>query len=185
MKQRILVLAGIALLLLGGAMTACTADTDDLEERLDAVEAQLGTGNGDEPGLDAMVSGLDILGTAGLHAIDEAANENDTVEAGASGPVQRAVLAVGATAWPADLQADADALEATLLELLEALGSADPAVVGPVAAEAHEQQHDFDHAVSEYVAEQAGVALPEEEEGGETTPAADETPGTEEEGEDH
>lgn len=185
MKQRILVLAGIALLLLGGAMSACTSsDTDDLEKRLDAVEAQLGSGSGD-PDVPALVSAVSILGTAGLHAIDEDANENDTVSAGASGPVQRALLAVAATTWPADMQADADALEAKLLELLEALGSADAAVVGPPAAEAHELQHDFEHKVSDYIAEQAGVTLPQEEEGGNTTPAADETPGADETPADH
>ena len=180
-RLRVLMLIGVALLL-GAGVAACTSsDTKDLEDRLDAVEAQQAAVQDiqDQLQLTAMRSALDTLDGAGLHAIDEAANEEGTVDAGASGGVSRAIMAVAATTWPDELQATAGELVATLQELHEALDTADAAVVGPAATAAHDAQHDFSEEARTYISEAVGLPVEEHEEGGETpaaeTPAAEET----------
>ena len=171
-----MMLLGVALLLGAGVAAACTddANTDDLEVRIGTIEEQQ-TAIQEQIQLVAMRSALDTLDGAGLHAIDEAANEEDTVDAGAAGGVARAIQAVAATEWPDELQPAADELLATLQELHETLESADAAVVGPPAATAHEQQHGFSEEARNHVAEAAGLPVEEHEEGG-ATPEAGQTP---------
>jgi hypothetical protein len=127
--------------------------------------------------INGIMIALGVLGSAGLHDIDESANENNEVVEGAAGPVDDAILAMSAVTWPEELQAGADGVIAALEELSTALDSADPAVVGPPAATAHDTAHDFEEEAAAHVAEAAGVPVEEHEDGGASeTPAAGETP---------
>jgi hypothetical protein len=182
MKTRVIMLLGASILLGAGLAAACSEETntDDLEARIAAVEQQQ-TAIQEQIQIVAMRTALDTLDNAGLHAIDEGANDEGTIVSGAAGGVSRAIQAMAATDWPDDLQADADALLATLQELHEALESEDPAVVGPPASEAHEAQHSFSDAARSHIAEAVGLPVEEHEEESETpaageTPAGDETP---------
>ena len=174
MNKRLLIIGAAALaVLLSAAAWGCSTDTKDLEDRLDAVEAQLADGDGASSA--DMAGALIALRAAGLHGIDEDANDNNTVTAGAAGGVEAALLAVAAVEWPADLQAVAGEVQTLLQELLDALASEDPAVVGPPAAAAHEGTHEFEEGVGNAIREAAGLPVEEEEEEAEGTPAA-ETP---------
>lgn len=182
MRTKTAMLLGVALLLGAGFAAACSSsDTDDLEKRLDAVEAQLGSDqSGDMATMVqnlAIVSAVSALDGASLHAVDESVNDNGEIPGGAAGPINRAILAMQVAAWPDELKGDADALLATLQELVAALETEDPAQVGPVASDAHEAQHLFADTATEHVLASLGI----ESEGdghdaGGQTPAAGETP---------
>lgn len=180
MRTRIMMLLGVALLLGAGMAAACSSsDTDDLEKRLDAIEAQAGGGDSGDLATELqnleIVSAVNALGGAGLHGVDESVNDNGEIPDGAAGPISRAILAMQATNWPDDLQADADAVLDVLHKLVEALGDGNVEAAGPVATEAHELGHDFADAATQHVLSSLGI----ESEGDEhdaTTPAAGETP---------
>lgn len=173
---RILLLIAGAALLLGLAAGCSSTDTKDLEDQIAALEQQVTTLEGTAQITD-MRSALDTLDGAGLHGVDEGANENNEVVAGASGGVGRALMAVASTTWPAELQEGADATQAALEELATALESADPAVVGPPATAAHETAHDFSTDARNHIAEAVGLPVEAHDEGTAvpTGPAADGT----------
>jgi hypothetical protein len=168
-------------LVLAGVAAGCS-DTKDLEDRIGAVEQQqLSLGDeiraiSDATQRTAVVTALNVLGNAGLHDIDEAAAASE-VDAGASGGVEDAIIAMSAVVWPEELATDAEALIADLEALATALESADAAVVAEPATTAHDAAHDFEHAAANHIKEAVGLPVEEDEhdEGGET-PAAGETP---------
>jgi hypothetical protein len=173
-----------ACLLFVGAAAACT-DTTDLEDDIDALSAQVETLN-QAAQRNAVLNAVNILDTAGIHDIDEGANDRNEIVEGAAGPVTRAYIAVAGTEWPADLQPGADEVEAALLELLEALEAEDLTAVAEAGAAAHEAQHGFSEDVQNYLREAAGLPVEEhEEEPAEGTPAEGTAPaeGTPAEGE--
>ena len=177
----------VVLFALGAGFAACTSsDTDDLEERLDAVEAQLAAGESSDVATAlqnvAIVSAANEIGAAGLHGVDESVNDNGEIPEGAAGPINRAILAMQVTDWPDDLQGDADTLLDVLHELVEALGDGNVEAAGPVAADAHELGHEFADAAAQHVLASLGIE-PEgdEHEEASETPAVGETPAEEHE----
>jgi len=170
-KRLLLVAAALLAVLLSALAWGCT-DTKDLEDRLDAVEAQLSEGSGGEASASDMAAALVAIRAADLHGIDEDANDNNTVTAGASGGVTNALLAVAAVEWPGDLEALASDVQVLLQDLLDALESEDPAVVRPPAAAAHEGTHDFEHEVGTAIREAAGLPVEEEEHDATAEPSA-------------
>jgi hypothetical protein len=179
MKTTAMIVAA-ACLLLAGAAAACS-NTSDLEDDIDALNARVDvlTAAAER---NAVLNAVDILDSAALHEIDEEANENDTIVAGAAGAVTRAYIAVESTEWPAELQPGADEMAAALLALLEALEAEDLTAVAEAGATAHEVQHGFSEDVQNYIREQAGLPVEEHEEEpaegtpAEGTPAEGETP---------
>ena len=184
MFRRVLIIPVIGLLLAGIA-AGCT-DTKDLEDRIAAVEQQqTSVGDqiqsiGDATQRSAMVSALSVLGGAALHDIDEAAAAGE-VDAGASGGVEDAIIAMSAVEWPEELAEGAAGVVTALQELATALESADAETVSGPAAEAHDLSHNFEHEAANHLKE--AVGLPVEEHDDEATPAAGETPAAE--GEEH
>ena len=174
--RRILLLIAGAALMLGLAAGCSSTDTKDLEDRIAALEQRFDILQENAQYTD-MRSALDTLDAAGLHAIDEAANDNNEVDAGASGAVARALLAVATATWTEEFGEGASETEAALRELATALESADPAVVGPPAAIAHEVAHDFSAYARNLIAEANGLPVEEHDEGTAepTEPAADAT----------
>jgi hypothetical protein len=182
MKTTAMILAA-ACLLFAGAAAACS-NTSDLEDDIDALNAQVEvlTAAAER---NAVLNAVNILDTAGLHDIDEGANENNEIVPGAAGPVTRAYLAVETTEWPEELQPQADQVAADLLALLEALESEDLTAVAEAAATAHDSGHEFSEAVQNHLREAAGLPVEEHEEEpaegtpAEGTPAEGETPAAE------
>lgn len=108
----------------------------------------------------AIINAITVLDTAGLHDIDEAINDQQTVPANARTVARKLQAVVLLTEWPDDLADDAEALAGTLGELAAAL-DADPvdmARAGQLAAKAHDDEHDFSHAVWEHLYGEAGIA---------------------------
>jgi hypothetical protein len=162
-------LVAVALSALVLAVGAACTDTEDLEDRIRSLEDTV-TGDTDEQAdVTAMLVALNASGSAGLHGIDEGANENNEVVAGASGPVNRALLAIAAVDWPEELRAGAEDSMSALEALLEALGADNPTpeTVGPPAASAHDVLHDFDSDVENHIRESVGLAVEDEEDHGE------------------
>jgi hypothetical protein len=169
MRKTAIIIAA-ACLLIAGAAAACS-NTSDLEDDIDALTAQVDalTAAAER---NALINAVNILDTAGLHDIDEGANENNEIVPGAAGPVTRAYLAIETTEWPEELQPQADQVAADLLALLEALESEDLTAVAEAAATAHESAHEFSEAAQNHVREAAGLPVEEhEEEPAEGTPA--------------
>jgi hypothetical protein len=177
MRTKIMVLLGALLLLGAGFAAACSSsDTDDLEERLDAVEAQLAEMNtGEEGHTDnaAILGALLALRSAGLHELDEATNDEGTIPDGAAGGVSFALVGMNAVEWPDDLAEAAADLTAKLEALSTALESEDAEQVAGPAAEVHEAWHDFDHDASAAISGGHDEGEGDHEEG---TPMADMTP---------
>ena len=163
MSRLLLLIAGAALFL-GLAAGCSSTDTKDLEDHIASLEERFAILQTNAQYTD-MRSALDTLDSAGLHAIDEDANENGTVDAGASGPVSRAFLAVSTASWNEELGPGADEVAVALDELLTALESADAALVGPPATAAHELAHDFSETARNHIAEVNGLPVEEHDEG--------------------
>lgn len=178
MFKRVLVIPFGGLLL--AAIAAGCSDTKDLKDRISAVEGQQTTLSeqvqsiSDASQRSAMVTALNVLGNAGLHTIDEAANDNNEVDAGASGGVEDAIIAMSAVEWPEELAEGAGGVITALQALATALESADPAVVGQPAVDAHEAEHDFEHEAANFIKGAVGLPTeeaPEEGEAATATPA--------------
>jgi hypothetical protein len=168
MKKTATIIAAACLLFAIGA--AACSDTADLEDDINAQATQI-DGLTAAAQRNAVLNAVNILDTAGLHEVDEEANDNNTIVEGAAGPITRAYIALESTEWPADLQPAADELAATLLELLEALEAEDLTGVAEAGAAAHEAQHGFSEDVQNYLREAAGLPVEEhEEEPAEGTP---------------
>jgi hypothetical protein len=189
-NKRVLVLVAGVLLVAGSLAAACTdSNTDDLEDQVTTLEQQVTTGSEQLTGTTAqaqansMITALNILGGAGLHDLDVAANEEGTVPEDAAFPISSAIFPMQAADWPEDLQPAVDELLGTMEELVAALeAGSDAAVIGPLAVEAlaveaHDQQHDLEHESQSYIAESLGIPVEEEhEDEASETPAAGETP---------
>jgi hypothetical protein len=153
---------------------ACTSDTADLEDQVDALTTQVEALEQSQQQTQ-MVAAMYILSNVGLHDIDEAADAGEEIPAGASGGVNRALLAVASTQWPEDLQGGADAVQAALEELAAALEGTDNAAIVDAAAAAHDAQHEFEEGANAFLNEAAGLPVEEHEEGGDgATPTATE-----------
>jgi hypothetical protein len=93
-----------------------------------------------------------LMDTAGFHDLDERLNQDGAIEAGDAGMVNRVNQLLGATEWPADLQAQVDPLKETLSQYAEALANDDLEAAKPLATQTHELQHDLSHAVETWLA---------------------------------
>ncbi|MCB0035416.1 MAG: hypothetical protein KDE51_15395, partial [Anaerolineales bacterium] len=92
------------------------------------------------------------MDAAGFHGMDERFNEDggDVMPHDAR-LIQRVADLVTATAWPEDLQAQADEFAMILTDFTAALANGDTATVAPLAAEAHTQQHDLSAAITAWL----------------------------------
>jgi hypothetical protein len=147
-----------AVALLGAFAWACTSsDTDDLQAQVDDLTAQV-TLLQESQQQTQMMAALYILNNAGLHDLDTAVNETGEVPAGASGSVDRALLAVALTDWPDDLKASATDMQDKLEALATSLDGTDTAAIGQAATDAHDTQHEFSDEATAMLDESAGLA---------------------------
>jgi hypothetical protein len=99
-----------------------------------------------------------LMDTAGFHGMDERLNGEGVIEAGDAGVVNRVNGVLAVTAWPVELQAQAESLRATLSQYAEALANDDVEAAKTLATQAHEQQHELSHAVEHWLGEMSGSA---------------------------
>jgi hypothetical protein len=179
MPLRILMLAAVALLIAGVA-AACTNDTSDLESRIDAIEAQLNGGEGDDALAEqlaalhetaqrsSMIATLDVLQGVGFHELNEEIQAGGEAPAGASGSVQTALRAVAATEWPDELAADAADFQAALQAFYDALRG-EGGDLQDTAQAAHDGYHMFFDMAWDHLAAQAGLDGAESDAHGDTS----------------
>jgi hypothetical protein len=158
MKRGIFI-ALAAVLLLAGVAGACKSSDSGLKGRVGALETQVAQSNAASQNTE-MTLALQALAAAGMHEF-ETSVEAGTLPPGQSGPVQRALAAVAAVRWPADLQSQAQDLQAKFQALLTALATDDVEQVKGPAMGAHTAYHEFADAVSIHLAETLGLPTAE------------------------
>lgn len=121
-------------------------------------------GDDDESSADAgVISSISILDNAGLHELDQSINSG-TIPDTARTTALHLQTVVLETVWPSEAKDQATKLAAIFGDLAAKLDAAspDPKVVGPVAHDAHEGEHDFSHTVWDSLQKKAGVAASNE-----------------------
>jgi hypothetical protein len=103
-----------------------------------------------------------LMDTAGFHDLDDRVNEEGTILPGDAGLVHRVNQILLVTDWPAGLEAKASQLVGILEEYATALANDDLEAAKPLAAAAHEAQHDLSHAIETWLAEVNSQAEPGE-----------------------
>ena len=111
-----------------------------------------------------VINAINILDNAGLHGIDESVNDDQTIPASARTTAQKLQAVTELTAWPEELQDEADALAVIFSDLAAALDGESPDIVaaGEAAKKAHDGQHDFSQEVWAHLYEEAGLDAGEE-----------------------
>jgi len=178
-NRRVLMALGAILVLSIGVAAACSSDGDSaLEDRLGALEQQVAALD-QATQRSAMVAALHVLDAGGrLHEIDMAVHERGEVEAGSSGYVDAALLAIASTTWPDELRPQADDLRTKLQQFATALDGGDVAVVAPASRAAHDAAHTLTIDCSEHLAETVGLGEPQDgSEHDMEPPTAGSTPG--------
>jgi hypothetical protein len=92
-----------------------------------------------------------VIDTAGFHAMDEALNATQTVDPGYLSTVNRVRKVVAQAPWPEELHEQSTGLVALLDEFAAALDADDGAEAAVLAAELHTVQHDFSHAIDNWL----------------------------------
>ena len=117
---------------------------------------------GGDEGFDTLAA-ISFMDAAGLHAIDTAINEEKTIPADAQAKAVKLESVLAGADWPEELEDEAEAVEAALRELAEALDAEAPdmAKAGAAAEKAHETSHDFSGLVWSHLREEAGLEVEE------------------------
>ena len=179
--RAVIAVALVSLLAVAATVVACDEEADSEDS---ASQESIGQLDARVQYNEMMVYWLSI-GDAGLHDMDEGLNDTGAIESDYIPNTRKAVRLFAVTDWPDDMQADAAALEATAVELLQALSDDDGEAAAPLAAELHDAEHEFSETVQ---ADLFGGLPPdaggveEHEEEAEGTPAAGETPGADDHG---
>ena len=165
MRNRLIVISFILM-----SLVACSAQT---EERLSALETQVETMAEREAELEGQLSALQaqaeeqtagtadvavaqyIMDTSGFHGMEESLNESGEIDPSYLGAVNRARKVLANTQWPEELAGEADSLVNLLSEFAAALEADDGdrrrEEAARLAAEVHEAQHDFSHAIDNWL----------------------------------
>lgn len=138
-SRRLMLFALAAILALGAV--ACSSD------------------DGGNPNAEVL-NAVNIMDSAGLHEIDEAVNTRKEIPATAQTTAAHLQTVTLLTDWPKDLEEPAKKLADAFGKMAEALDTPQPdiAKVQPIVKTAHDAQHDFSHAVWEYLAKEAGLS---------------------------
>jgi hypothetical protein len=124
----------------------------DLNAQLAAVQVPAGDDPaGSAPAAFNVAVAQYVMDTAGFHSMDEALQADPTVDPAFLSAVRRVRKVVAATAWPEDLREQSAAFVTLLDEFALALDADDGAAAARLAAEAHTVQHDFSHAIDNWL----------------------------------
>ena len=99
-----------------------------------------------------------LLDNAGLHEIDEGLQTAEEIDPSYLGAIRRIRGVVAAAPWPDELQEQATGLVETMDALAAALEADDLEAARTAAEEVHSIQHDFSHAVGEWLVEHGVVS---------------------------
>lgn len=128
--------------------------------------AACGDDSGGSKELDT-VAAINILDKAGLHGLDDSMTKDKTIPATAPTTYHQLQTITVLTRWPnSDLEKKADALAKIFGEAAGAVDGDKPDITkaAEAAHNAHEAEHDFSHAVWDYLYGKAGVKVGADEE---------------------
>lgn len=133
-------------------------DIAALETRIEALESQLAELNAapegelaeDESAFAVAVAQY-VMDTASFHGMDEGLNAGEAIDPAYLSTVNRVRQVTAQAPWPEDLHEQAEAFLATLDEFAAALDADDAEAAAPLAAELHTVQHDFSHAIDNWL----------------------------------
>ena len=142
------VLAGLLLAACAGAANPPA----DLEARVSTLEAQVGIGVGNA-GHDAFGVAMAqyVMDTAGFHDMDEVLNETKAVDPAYLSAVNRVRKVVAQAPWPEALHEKSESFVNVLDEFAAALDADNGEEAATLATEVHEVQHDFSHAIDDWL----------------------------------
>ena len=140
MKKGIFIVLGVVLLL-AGVGAACESSDSGLKDRVSSLETQVPAANTAAQNTQ-MVLALQALSAAGIHEFSTSVDAG-ALPPGESGPIKRALAAAAAVQWPADLQSQAQDLQAKLSDLLTSLATDDINQIKGPADAAHEVNDTF------------------------------------------
>ncbi len=135
---------------------ALTARVEALEEQLEAIEKAAGQESEPEKAAESelafqVVIATYLMDTAGFHDMDVRINEEGEIDPGDAGTVRRIRRILAVTNWPEELESTADKLIGILDDYAAALSDNDVEAAQPLAADAHEVQHELSHAVEAWL----------------------------------
>lgn len=141
----LLPIAAAILLASAAAFSACGDDGDDA--------------SGASSSHSALISAITFLDNAGLHDIDVAINEEQSVPADARTVMLRGATVLRLAEWPEDMASSAETLADTMQELAEVLNGdpIDTAKAGELAAKVHDDEHSLSHDVWAHLQSEAGI----------------------------
>lgn len=111
--------------------------------------------------VDAMLAAIDIIDSAGFHAMAEEiaeASSMEEVSPRSAGRVENARIAATVVEWPGELSGTARAFRADAQALVAALEAGELEAAREASGAIHGSQHDFSHAAYEFFAANAGAA---------------------------
>lgn len=135
------------------AVTELQSKLDGLQARLDDLGAEIEAMGADGHAANPFEIGMAqyVMDTAGFHSMDESLSETKQVDPVYLSTVRRVHKILANTPWPDELKADAQNLMDVLAEFAAALEADDGEKAAPLATEVHEAQHDFSHAIDEWL----------------------------------
>jgi hypothetical protein len=101
-----------------------------------------------------------LMDMADLHGMDERINQQETIDPGDAGVVNRINQVLVVTAWPTELQAQVDPLKESLSQYAEALANDGLETAKPLATQVHEQGHDLSHAIEGWLCQMGSSPVP-------------------------
>ncbi len=161
MNKRVFIGIGAILLVVGVIAAACSADTGDLESRIEALEQQSSLADQvsaleTQVQRGSMVATLHLLDYVGFHELNETIMAESVAPSGTVGTIRTALRAVAVTDWPDDLVEGAAVFQDELQIFLDSLLDESPEIVDTSLA-AHDGYHDFADRGWTFLAESAGL----------------------------
>jgi hypothetical protein len=135
------------------AVAGLQSRLDGLQTRLDELGAEIEAMGAEEHASNPFEIGMAqyVMDTAGFHDMDETLNETKQVDPAYLSAVRRVHKILANTPWPEELHAEAEKFVELLAEFEAALEADDGERAAALATEVHEVQHDFSHAVDEWL----------------------------------
>lgn len=140
------------------AFVACSGDTDDIEERLVAVEVEVAEMRGIVASLDEtlrtanLIAAMGTLAQVGFHHIDVTVQGYTELDREFLATLRNARRVVQTAAWPHALQPGADALAAAIEQAEAAYEEEDLAALKAAALASHDRFHALESQVNDLMA---------------------------------
>jgi copper(I)-binding protein len=134
----------IGLLAVAGGLAACTTSDEEADTR-------------------AVLHAILAMDNAGLHGMDEAANNDGEIPSAALDTMVRLQVVIELTPWPGDLEEGADGLQQSFADAAGLISVENPDIeaVGAALAKVHDEEHEFSHTTWEWLREEAGIEAPQ------------------------